>query len=213
MKRLTRRRLLETVGAAGAGVALARVPALDAAPPRHQPGIASRPQAHLRFTAYDVTATSRGELADLMRDWSAEAARLRHRQGLTVTFGFGPGLFAPARFGLERRRPPALAPLPPFSGDALDPAICGGDLAVQICADSAEAAVAAAKRFTGGERWSVSGVTGTKGTPRNRMGFKDGTNNVAGDDATAMRHSVWVGRRDDPAWLRGGSYLIARRIR
>jgi deferrochelatase/peroxidase EfeB len=45
------------------------------------------------------------------------------------------------------------------------------------------------------------------------MGFKDGTNNIAGDDRTAMRHSVWVGPRDSPQWLRGGSYLVVRRIR
>jgi deferrochelatase/peroxidase EfeB len=28
-----------------------------------------------------------------------------------------------------------------------------------------------------------------------------------------MRHSVWVGPRDDPSWLRAGSYLVVRRIR
>ncbi len=216
MKRLTRRRLLETVGAAGAGAAFARLPAtaFGAAAPRHQPGIASTPPAHLRFAAYDVTAANVGELRELMRDWSAEATHLRKQHDVTVTFGFGPGLFAPGRYGLESRRPPALAPLPPFPGDALDPALCGGDLAVQVCADDEGAAAKAVRRFAGATpRWSISGVTGTRGTPRNRMGFKDGTNNVAGDDASAMRHSVWVGRHDDPAWLRGGTYLIARRIR
>ncbi|TPX00668.1 deferrochelatase/peroxidase EfeB, partial [Schumannella luteola] len=50
--------------------------------------------------------------------------------GLTITFGFGPTLFETAegvdRFGLADRRPPALEPLPRFTGDALDPARSGG---------------------------------------------------------------------------------------
>ena len=45
------------------------------------------------------------------------------------------------------------------------------------------------------------------------MGFKDGTNNLDGSDAAAMRRNVWVGQRDDPAWMRGGTYLVTRRIR
>jgi deferrochelatase/peroxidase EfeB len=28
-----------------------------------------------------------------------------------------------------------------------------------------------------------------------------------------MKHSVWVGANDKPAWMRGGSYLVVRRIR
>jgi deferrochelatase/peroxidase EfeB len=68
-------------------------------------------------------------------------------------------------------------------------------------------------------RWTLAGfgrassTRHSQRTPRNLMGFKDGTNNVAGDDPVAMRHSVWVGPRDAPRWLRGGSYLVARRIR
>jgi deferrochelatase/peroxidase EfeB len=45
------------------------------------------------------------------------------------------------------------------------------------------------------------------------MGFKDGTSNIAGDDPVAMGRSVWVGPRDRPSWLGGGSYLVARRIK
>lgn len=58
--------------------------------------------------------------------------------GLTLTVGFGPTLFTAAdgtdRFGLAARRPAPLARLPSF-GDALDPAISGGDLCVQACAN------------------------------------------------------------------------------
>ena len=45
------------------------------------------------------------------------------------------------------------------------------------------------------------------------MGFKDGTNNVHGDDDRTMDDQIWVGAGDAPSWMRGGSYLVARRIR
>ena len=44
------------------------------------------------------------------------------------------------------------------------------------------------------------------------MGFKDGTNNPAVEDPQAMAKFVWVGS-EGPDWLRGGSYLVVRRIR
>jgi deferrochelatase/peroxidase EfeB len=222
MEALTRRRLLEALGIATAGTAFGRIPldALAAASPRHQAGIATRAQAHLRFAAFDATASNRAELRDLMREWSATAQALAaaHRKDhLTITFGFGPALFAAGRYGLAAKRPPSLTPLPAFFGDQLDPAKSDGDLAIQVCADHRAVVEKAMNRLrrdgAAVERWSLAGSTGTRGTPRNRMGFKDGTNNIAGDDATAMRHSVWVGPRDNPAWLRGGSYLVARRIR
>jgi deferrochelatase/peroxidase EfeB len=227
MEGLTRRRLLEVLGAAGAGASLARFPgeALGATAPPHQAGIATPAQSRLRFAAFDATAANRRELRDLMREWSAQAARLskKHRADrLTVTFGLGPSLFDD-RYGLAARKPAALNPLPAFFGDALDPAICGGDLAVQVCADDEEVAGAVLRKLTAHgavtQRWAVQGfgrassTRHSQRTPRNLMGFKDGTNNVAGDDPVAMRHSIWVGPRDNPAWLRGGSYLVVRRIR
>jgi deferrochelatase/peroxidase EfeB len=68
-------------------------------------------------------------------------------------------------------------------------------------------------------RWTQLGFGRTSSTserqetPRNLMGFKDGTNNVEGDDHALMDSQVWVGGADQPAWMRGGSYLVARRIR
>ena len=50
-------------------------------------------------------------------------------------------------------------------------------------------------------------------TPRNLMGFKDGTRNIHGEDTAAMDEHVWVGDETDQAWMRGGTYLVARRIR
>jgi deferrochelatase/peroxidase EfeB len=48
-------------------------------------------------------------------------------------------------------------------------------------------------------------------TPRNLMGFKDGTNNLKADDLTAMSRHVWAGS-EAPSWMRGGTYLVCRRI-
>ena len=48
-------------------------------------------------------------------------------------------------------------------------------------------------------------------TPRNLMGFKDGTNNPPTHVLAAMHRFVWVGG-EGPDWMQGGSYLVARRI-
>ncbi|HYJ74780.1 MAG TPA: Dyp-type peroxidase, partial [Kineosporiaceae bacterium] len=58
----------------------------------------------------------------------------------------------------------------------------------------------------------TSSTTPSEQTPRNLFGFKDGTRNIAGEDADALSRHVWVGSGDDPAWMAGGSYLVARRI-
>jgi deferrochelatase/peroxidase EfeB len=44
------------------------------------------------------------------------------------------------------------------------------------------------------------------------MGFKDGTANIRAEDTEAMDRFVWVGD-EGPGWMRGGSYLVTRRIR
>ena len=68
-------------------------------------------------------------------------------------------------------------------------------------------------------RWSQLGFgrtsTTTRGqaTPRNLMGFKDGTANIRAEDGEAMRRFVWVGGGAGPAWMRGGTYMVTRRIR
>jgi deferrochelatase/peroxidase EfeB len=142
---------------------------------------------------------------------------------LTVTVGFGAGFFA--KLGLDDRRPPALIDLPHFPGDNLDPARSGGDIAVQACADDPQVAVHAVRnlaRIGFGAvtvRWSqlgfgkTSSTTPDQQTPRNLMGFKDGTRNIAGDDEAALRDHVWAAAADGAGWMDGGSYLVARRIR
>ncbi|HEY7603757.1 MAG TPA: Dyp-type peroxidase, partial [Gaiellaceae bacterium] len=129
------------------------------------------------------------------------------------------------RFGLGGSRPPALAELPAFPGDELDPERSGGDIAVQACADDPQVAFHAVRnlarigRGTVVMRWSQLGFGRTSSTsraqetPRNLMGFKDGTNNIKLEDGKALAEHVWVPADAEPAWLRGGTYMVTRRIR
>ncbi len=149
--------------------------------------------------------------------------------GLTITFGFGPSLFqGPAdadRFGLVGKQPQALSALPHFPGDMLDPAASDGDLCIQACADDPQVAVHAIRNLTriafgrASLRWSqlgfgrTSSTSTTQATPRNLFGFKDGTANVKAEETTTVDKQIWVNAADGPAWMTGGSYLVARRIR
>jgi deferrochelatase/peroxidase EfeB len=146
-----------------------------------------------------------------------------HPSRLTITFGLGPSLFD-ERFGLAGQRPAALRDLPPLPGDELDPRRSGGDLCVQACSDDPQVAFHAVRnlarigRGTVVMRWSQLGFGRTsttsraQDTPRNLMGFKDGTNNLRAEDAAGLREHVWVGD-EAPAWMRGGTYMVTRRIR
>jgi deferrochelatase/peroxidase EfeB len=215
----------------------------------HQAGIATAAQDRLAFAAFDVTSTDAGALERMLGTWAAAAAQMTkgqpigsvetapevppidtgealglHAANLTVTVGFGPSLFDD-RFGLARKRPAALAGIPPLPGDTLDPNRSGGDLCVQACADDPQVAFHAIRNFarlargTAVMRWSqlgfgrTSSTSTSQATPRNLMGFKDGTNNIKAENADEMNRFVWVGRETDQPWMRGGSYLVARRIR
>ncbi|HEY5941728.1 MAG TPA: iron uptake transporter deferrochelatase/peroxidase subunit [Solirubrobacterales bacterium] len=143
---------------------------------------------------------------------------------LTITFGFGPSLFDKPGLGLAAKRPAELQPLPPLPADELSPAESGGDICIQACSDDPQVAFHAVRnlarigRGTVAMRWSQLGFGRTastsrsQDTPRNLMGLKDGTANIRAEDTEAMEKFVWVGG-EGPAWLRGGSYLVTRRIR
>jgi deferrochelatase/peroxidase EfeB len=216
----------------------------------HQQGVATPAQSHTYFAAFEVTAETREDLANLMRAWTAAAVLLT--QGapldggtqadpaepaadtgealdlspsrLTLTFGFGPTLFTRGgldRFGLTARRPEAFVDLPRFVGDQLIEARTGGDLCVQACADDPQAAFHAVRqlgRIADGRakiRWVQAGfVSGADGgaSPRNLMGFKDGSLNADVRDAAVMDRHVWVGE-EGGAWMRGGTYMVARPTR
>jgi deferrochelatase/peroxidase EfeB len=130
------------------------------------------------------------------------------------------------RFGLAAQKPAGLIDLPRFAGDQLDPARTGGDLLVQACADDPQIAVHAIRNLvriafgTATVRWSQLGFGKTSSTtpheltPRNLFGFKDGTENIATTDQALLEQHVWVNatRDSEPAWLDGGTFLVARRI-
>jgi deferrochelatase/peroxidase EfeB len=254
----SRRRFLSHGLAAGAGglvaaalparAAPASVPSADVEPfwGPHQGGIATPQQRNTYFAAFDLQTKQRAQVEQLLRDWTAAAARMTAGQTavplpddpmkpagdsgdamdlppsrLTITFGFGAGLFVKDgqdRFGLAAQRPAALVDLPRFNGDQLIEARCGGDLSIQACADDPQVAFHAVRQLAAMAygaaeiRWVQTGFSaggGAKGTPRNLMGFKDGTRNPGAD---ALNDAVWVGA-EGPAWMQGGSYLVARRIR
>jgi deferrochelatase/peroxidase EfeB len=208
----------------------------------HQAGIITPPQNHLCFAAFDVTTTDRRRLVGLLRRWSEAARQLTagivvpedsaESDGLvparlTVTFGVGPMLFeadGKDRFGLRARRPEPLVQIPPMPGDALEVSRSDGDIGIQACADDpvvARHAIRTLTRLAGEDallRWRQLGFRPTASTsiqqptPRNLMGQKDGTNNIKLEDQQALDREVWVGD-GDVDWMRGGSYLVARRIR
>ena len=147
--------------------------------------------------------------------------------GLTITVGFGPSLFD-GRFGLAGRRPEGFEDLPAFRGDDLDPAAQAGTCASRPvpttrrwrCTRSATSCGSASALLpSGGASWAsarTSSTSRSQVTARNMFGFKDGTNNLKAEDADALAEHVWVQPGDVPgagAWMAGGSYLVARRIR
>ena len=215
----------------------------------HQAGIDTPAQDRLFFASFDLLTESPAELRELMREWSKAAAEMTAGEmigavndvelappddtgetvgllasNLTITFGFGPGLFEKPGLGLAAKRPAALREIPPLPADELNQLESGGDICVQACSDDPQVAFHAIRnlarigRGTVAMRWSQLGFGRTsttsrrQDTPRNLMGFKDGTANIKSEDKAAMDRYVWVGG-EGPGWMRGGSYLVTRRIR
>ncbi|MFI5890825.1 iron uptake transporter deferrochelatase/peroxidase subunit [Actinoplanes sp. NPDC051513] len=222
-----------------------------------QAGIVTPAQDRLHFVAFDVLTKDREQLVQLLKDWTAAAARMTAghdagpigaaagileappddtgeaiglpASGLTLTVGFGPTLFRDAsgkdRFGLAARKPAALADLPHFPGDTIDPAISGGDLCVQACANDPQVAVHAIRNLARigmgvvSVRWSqlgfgrTSSTSTTQTTPRNLFGFKDGTANLKAEETDLLKEHLWVRPGDGPEWMTGGSYLVTRKVR
>ena len=217
----------------------------------HQAGIADNQQKHTYVAALDLTTTKREEVIALLQAWTDAAARLSAGQTakplqtdaasddkpapdsadvlgigpceLTITFGFGPGLFTKDgkdRYGLAHKRPSALVDLPRFNGDQLIPAKTGGDLMIQASANDAQVAFHAVRQLArmsyglGQMRWGQAGfLSGPRNqTPRNLMGFKDGTSNPSIAKPQDMSEFVWVDS-SDAAWMTGGTYTVVRRIR
>ncbi|MEW2589712.1 Dyp-type peroxidase [Micromonospora aurantiaca] len=198
-----------------------------------QSGVTTDPQAHAAFVAFTLRpGTGRAALGRMLRLLSDDAARLTQGRPaladtepelsvlparLTVTFGFGPGLYAAA--GLDDRRPASVAELPAFGIDRLQPRWSGGDLLLQICADD-PLTVAHAQRVLVKDsrpfavvRWVQQGFRRAAGaepgrTQRNLFGQLDGTANPK--PGTPADTAVWV--TDGPDWLRDSTTVVVRRI-
>ncbi len=208
----------------------------------HQAGIVTPQQSQCYMAAFDLATDRRAEVIALLRRWTRAAARLTEGGAmvppggstdapggdsgeatglgparLTITFGFGAGLFikdGTDRYGLAALRPAALVDLPRFNGDQLVAGRTGGDLWVQACAEDPQLVFHAVRQMTrlaedsAELRWAQAGFLSAPGdgsTPRNLMGFKDGTQRPAD-----VNKAVWV---REPGWMRAGSYVVVRRIR
>ncbi|MEU6724009.1 Dyp-type peroxidase [Nonomuraea wenchangensis] len=200
----------------------------------HQAGVATPPQAHAVFVAFDLRkGVGREALTRMMRLLTDDARRLTQGRPaladtepelaalparLSVTYGFGPGLFDTA--GVGEHRPESVAALPAFKIDKLRREWSGGDLLAQICADDPltvahalrmivkDARAFATVRWTqrGFRRAAHSQPGGT--TQRNVMGQLDGTVNLVPGTPDFDR-AVWI----EEGRLRGGTTLVLRRIR
>lgn len=146
---------------------------------------------------------------------------------LSIVVGVGASLFD-ERFGLADRKPKELVTMPFLANDKLDPKISHGDISILFEAghnDTVQFALRQVMRRTRSDlvlRWMIDGYARGIGagqaseaqTPRNLLGFKDGTANLDVDDAALMDRHVWVGAQDgEPEWAVGGSYQAVRIIR
>jgi deferrochelatase/peroxidase EfeB len=114
-----------------------------------------------------------------------------------------------------------------FPNDALDPALCHGDLLLSISSNTAETNIHALRDIIKtmpdllAIRWKFDGFLPPhtvkkqgRDTVRNLMGFKDGTANLDTRDTQLMNQQVWVQpSADEPDWTVGGTYQVVRMIR
>ncbi len=202
---------------------------------RYQSGITTPHQAHGTFIGLDLPkGTRREKIISLLRVLGDDAERLmsgraplgalerdipRTPANLTVTFGFGPGLFAAA--GIPDQCPPVIADFPAFSLDKLDERWGQTDLVVQVCSDDpitlgyAQRRLIRDARTFSSPKWVQSGFVNARGhepigtTARNLMGMRDGSANER--DPAQIADVVWNTGGEHP-WLKDGSMLVLRRI-
>ncbi|WP_040158600.1 Dyp-type peroxidase [Mobilicoccus massiliensis] len=202
----------------------------------HQPGIATPHQAHGVFLGFDLARGSDAAAVEsLLRLLSDDAARLMAGRAplgavdgqlattparLTVTFGFGPGLFDAV--GRPEACPPVVRQMPAFSTDRLDPRWGPTDLLLQVCSEDPMTLTYAQRRLVrdaadfASLRWAQRGFLPARGsepdgtTPRNLMGMRDGSANES--DPAQVASVLWNDGRALP-WLAGGSQFVLRRMR
>lgn len=143
--------------------------------------------------------------------------------GLTVTVSVGASLFDD-RFGLAVAKPARLRDMDVFPNDDPDRGQCDGDLLLQICANNHDTVLHALRIIMRDTRaglqvlWRKEGFHNPPrptGTPRNLLGFKDGTaNHEFMHDPQLVGRLVWAAPGgEEPDWIAGGSYHVVRLIR
>ncbi len=145
---------------------------------------------------------------------------------LSVVVSVGASLFDD-RYGLAARRPRELVEMPFLANDRLDPDRSHGDLLLTVQAGHPDTVLFALRqlmrrtRRTLTLRWVVEGFNRranagdrTTGSPRNLLGFVDGTANLETSPDLLGRY-VWTApaRDGEPAWTAGGTYHVVRVIR
>lgn len=183
--------LAALIPATGASASAARVAPSDAEADYpfegvHQAGILTPIQRAASFVAFDVTVTSKAELASLLQSITDRVRVLTQggtpkpggivhpptdsgtlgpelvADGLTVTLSLGASIFDD-RFGLSAQKPKHLSTMDSFANDDLKPEWCHGDLSLQICAHHPDTVLHAlrdiAKATRGGMqvRWRQDG--------------------------------------------------------
>ena len=187
----------------------------------------------LREWARAAELMTRGRPAGPSADPSAPPADTGEAAGLpaarlTITIGYGPSLFD-RRLGLSGRKPAALRPLPVLANDDLDPDRSGGDLCLQACSDDPQVAFHAVRNLarlgmgTVAHKWlelgfgRTSSTSAAEATPRNLLGFKDGTRNIRAEQGSLLDRWVWIGPEAGSrgcaaaaTWSPGGSGCSSR---
>jgi deferrochelatase/peroxidase EfeB len=198
--------------------------------------VLSRDRAGLRTLLEDLTDEIRGLMAGKPPEVRGPAyppvdsgilGEKPPADNLSIVVGVGASLFDD-RFGLADRTPRELVTMPFLANDKLDPKLSHGDISIIFEAghnDTVQFALRQIMRRTRSDlvmKWMVDGYARGIGagqaseaaTPRNLLGFKDGTSNLDVNDSAVMDRHVWVGADDDePQWAVGGSYQAVRIIR
>ncbi len=213
---------------------------------RHQSGVLTpgpaQKQGYATLAAFDVTAESRQELADLLQTLTSRARFLTAggqppdlgvgqppsdsdvlgpvipADGLTVTVSSGSTLFDD-RFGLAAVKPLKLTPMKVFPNDSPDPAWLHGDLLLQLCANHPDAihhTIRDLTRHTRGgmqPRWKIEGYNSPPRPSGTSRNLLGFKDGTANPTGSLAYSLIWVDGPAEPAWARGGSYQVVRLIR
>jgi deferrochelatase/peroxidase EfeB len=205
------------------------------------PGPAAK-QSFACFAAFDTIATSRPDLADLMRVLTERSRFLTSggtppdlgigqppsdsdvlgpsvsADGLTVTTSVGSSLFDD-RYGLASQKPRKLTPMRAFPNDSPEPAWLHGDLLLQLCAnhpDTIHHTIRDITKHTHGAmqlRWKIEGYNSPPRPSGASRNLLGFKDGTANPVGSLASSLVWVDDPAEPGWARGGSYQVVRLIR